>query len=96
MDVCRGEGRRYRHARGRALAPGTASPTPAEDGRAVCTGAGTDAAATSRRRPTVIHLFSARTHAHGTNVNASNQWQGQREFKVGGDEPCEPTVRLPD
>ena len=20
----------------------------------------------------------------------------QREFKVGGDEPCEPTVRLPD
>jgi len=25
-----------------------------------------------------------------------NQWRGQREFKVGGDEPCEPTVRLPD
>ena len=24
-----------------------------------------------------------------------NQWR-QREFKVGGDEPCEPTVRLPD
>jgi len=24
------------------------------------------------------------------------QWRGQREFKVGGDEPCEPTVRLPD
>jgi len=23
------------------------------------------------------------------------QWR-QREFKVGGDEPCEPTVRLPD
>jgi len=26
---------------------------------------------------------------------AGVQWR-QREFKVGGDEPCEPTVRLPD
>ena len=25
----------------------------------------------------------------------ATQWR-QREFKVGGDEPCEPTVRLPD
>jgi len=26
---------------------------------------------------------------------ARRQWR-QREFKVGGAEPCEPTVRLPD
>ena len=30
-------------------------------------------------------------------LSFSEHWQWrQREFKVGGDEPCEPTVRLPD
>ena len=35
-------------------------------------------------RPLYTSSLHARTHAHGTNVNASNQWRGQREFKVGG------------
>jgi len=33
--------------------------------------------------------------AHTIRYDARCQWR-QREFKVGGDEPCEPTVRLPD
>ena len=28
-------------------------------------------------------------------LKGTTQWR-QRELKVGGDEPCEPTVRLPD
>ena len=34
-------------------------------------------------------------HARRTLPIGLQQWR-QREFKVGGDEPCEPTVRLPD
>jgi len=30
-----------------------------------------------------------------TDDHINTQWR-QREFKVGGDEPCEQTVRLPD
>jgi len=43
------------------------------------------------------NMISISSTGTGTDLLSTgyNKWR-QREFKVGGDEPCEPTVRLPD
>ena len=60
-----------------------------------------------RQLPTSSHdtltpLITACSHSHAPSTPCDTvytdrlcQWR-QREFKVGGDEPREPTVRLPD